>query len=93
MAESQNQVHNLGVTAWVEKSKKKRYEIGLVEKSGNETRVFLDVFPGGPSRVCTLKFLSGSFQSDSQSRTALGHSSSVGSSLSNGQIPKKTLLS
>jgi len=54
MAESQNHVQNLGVTAWVEKSKKKRYEMGSVEKSGNETRVFLDIFPGGPSKVCTL---------------------------------------
>lgn len=55
MAESENQVQYRGVTVWVEKSQKKRYEIASIEKSGDTTRVGLDIFPGlcGSSKAYT----------------------------------------
>ena len=91
MAKSQNQLEHMGVTVWVEKSsKKKRYEIASIRKSGNTTRAGFDIFPGfcGSSKAWTLTLFCSRFLSDFRPRAAQVNSSSVGNSLQNGQTSK-----
>jgi hypothetical protein len=46
MAELENEMQHQGVKAWVENSKKIRYELVSVEILGSIARACLDVVPG-----------------------------------------------